>query len=81
MIGEGSSDDPCSDQYRGTSPFSEVEIVALRDKIIHINERAGVSLYIDYHCYGQLWLTPYAFTEEKHADYDIQVNIYIVYFY
>ena len=73
-IGKGSSDDPCRDNYRGAKPFSEVEIAALRDKIIYLNERAGVALYIDYHSYGQFWLTPYAFKEEKPVDYDMQVN-------
>jgi hypothetical protein len=57
MFLDGSSPDPCDDSYCGSKPFSEVETAQVSkflsdhsDTIIH---------YINFHAYGQLWMTPW----------------------
>jgi murein tripeptide amidase MpaA len=56
--GPGSSDDPGSNIYRGTAPFSEPETVNLRDFILSHTE---IVAHIDFHSYAQLILYPYGY--------------------
>lgn len=49
----GSSQDPRSDFYRGTGPFSEPEIAAMRDLVGSLPNLAG---YMDLHSYSQMIL-------------------------
>lgn len=61
---EGTSTNPCSDTYIGTSEFSEPETQAQR-KII---DEAPTDLHLDVHAYTQLILRPWGYTYEDHPD-------------
>ena len=64
----GSSSDPCSDGYHGSFPWSEVEVVNVRNFIL---ERKGDWVFYDsIHSYGQFVLLPWAYTTEKPEQYD-----------
>jgi len=58
--GEGASKDPCKIDYAGPSPFSESETTSFRDWMTPRKDR--VVLYINFHSYGQLWMTPYGYS-------------------
>lgn len=58
--GEGASSDPCKIDYAGPSPFSENETTAFKDWMSDKKDR--VVLYINFHSYGQLWMTPYGYS-------------------
>ena len=64
----GSSGETYFDTYRGSAPFSEPEVAALRDFIV---AHPNVKTHIDYHIHGQLILTPYGYTEEFPADHEL----------
>ncbi|XP_072048237.1 carboxypeptidase B-like [Amphiura filiformis] len=68
--GVGSSEKPCSQFYHGSAPFSEPETAAIRDFVSSLGGGNGVTLYIDYHCYSQLWLIPYGYKDKVPANYD-----------
>jgi carboxypeptidase T len=51
----GSSTSPTSDTYRGTAPFSEPELVAVRDFIAGKNIKCA----LNYHTYSNLLVFPY----------------------
>ncbi|CAM6006025.1 unnamed protein product [Sphagnum balticum] len=55
--GEGSSADPCSEIYQGTSPFSEPESRAVRDFVLA--QRGQIKSFITMHSYSQIWMYPY----------------------
>ncbi|RUP50331.1 hypothetical protein BC936DRAFT_139609 [Jimgerdemannia flammicorona] len=52
----GSSSNPCNEAYMGSEAFSAPEPRAMSDYII---ERGNVVSYIDFHSFGQLWMTPF----------------------
>jgi murein tripeptide amidase MpaA len=62
----GSSGDPCSNNYRGTAPFSEPEAAALRDFVL---ARPQVRYQHDMHSYGQLLLQPWGYTAAPPPDH------------
>ena len=51
---------PCSDIYPGESPFSEPEARNLAIYMYSIRRR--IKAYVDFHSYGQLWMSPWGFT-------------------
>lgn len=55
--GEGASSNPCSETYRGDSPFSEPETKALSDFLTSI--KSLLKAYFAVHSYGQYWLYPW----------------------
>lgn len=57
--GTGSSGNPGSQTYRGTAPFSEPETAAVRDFVAGLTNFSG---FLDVHSYGQLILSPWAYT-------------------
>ncbi|XP_072014985.1 carboxypeptidase B-like [Amphiura filiformis] len=63
----GASSDPCNDSYAGSKAFSEPEIKAISDKLTSLKDR--VKVYIDFHSYSQLWMTPYGWTPDLPPDY------------
>ncbi|HEB60348.1 MAG TPA: hypothetical protein ENJ06_00830 [Phycisphaeraceae bacterium] len=56
--GSGSSGDPSSDVYHGTSAFSEPETQAVRDFVL---SQPNIIAHIDFHSYSQLVLRPYGY--------------------
>jgi murein tripeptide amidase MpaA len=57
--GAGASTDPGSDTYRGPSPFSEPETIAMRNFFV---AHPTIVATIDFHAYSQLVLSPWAYT-------------------
>ena len=55
----GASTNPCSDTYAGPAPFSEPETKALSDYVASIPR---LSVYLCYHAYGQMLMSPYGWT-------------------
>lgn len=63
--GEGASTDPNNETYRGTGPFSEVETQNLRDFII---SEPRLRAHVDYHSFGQLVMSPWAWSANLPPD-------------
>eukprot|EP00090_Calanus_glacialis_P010672 TRINITY_DN19117_c1_g1_i1.p1 TRINITY_DN19117_c1_g1~~TRINITY_DN19117_c1_g1_i1.p1 ORF type:complete len:281 (-),score=64.59 TRINITY_DN19117_c1_g1_i1:14-856(-) len=57
--GKGSSNNQCSETYRGPRPFSEPESRAMRDFILA--RRGNIRMYITFHSYGQMILYPWGY--------------------
>ncbi len=70
--GPGSSGITSSVTYRGTEPFSEPESAALRDFFI---ANPNIISSLDFHSYGQKILSPYGYTYDLPADYDLLMDI------
>jgi len=71
---EGASDNPCSEEYAGKKPFTEIEIVNMKNWILA--NKASLGAYINLHSYSEDWLLLYAYkkgayppdyTEHKNA--------------
>jgi hypothetical protein len=56
----GASTDPCSQNYRGPTPWSEPEVAAMRDWAGP--HAARIAVHMDVHSFGQLILSPWAYT-------------------
>jgi len=67
--GPGSSNNPCSETYRGTAAFSTKETRVVADKLMSLNNLVG---YIDFHSYSQIWLSPYGYTSALPPDFSAQ---------
>ncbi|OMJ70961.1 hypothetical protein SteCoe_30934 [Stentor coeruleus] len=61
----GSSTDPCGEEYRGTSAFSEKETQTIRD-LIDIYMFDSV---ISYHSYGDLYIRPTGYTHTDLSEF------------
>jgi len=55
---------PCSDIYPGERPFSEPETHNLATYMYSIRSR--IKAYVDFHSYGQLWMSPWGFTRHHY---------------
>ncbi|XP_023337443.1 carboxypeptidase B isoform X2 [Eurytemora carolleeae] len=64
--GKGTSQDPCSDIYRGSSAFSEPETQAVRDFITA--RKRNIKMYLTFHSYGQMVLYPWGYDAVDHRD-------------
>ncbi|XP_021345704.1 carboxypeptidase B-like [Mizuhopecten yessoensis] len=71
--GAGTSRDPCADTYPGTQAFSEPETDNIRKSIWSVRDRAVV--FLSFHAYSQLMLTPYGYTSSKPSDYPEMLRI------
>lgn len=58
---EGSVDDPCDQTTRGKSPFSEPETQAIKFLVENMN----ISAAMNFHAYGNLWITPYNYKNKS----------------
>ncbi|XP_068617982.1 carboxypeptidase B-like isoform X1 [Battus philenor] len=65
--GKGSSGNPCSEIYRGSSAFSEPETKALSDFIK--SSATNFTAYLTYHSYGQYLLYPWGYDNVVPPDY------------
>lgn len=65
----GSSPDPDSEVYRGPSPFSEPETIAVRDFLLDHPPSGTLS----YHNFSQLILFPWGYIDEKTPD-DVEMR-------
>lgn len=78
VSGEGSSSNPCSEIYRGPRAFSEVEV----DQVArYLKSIPNLKSYYNVHSYGQLVLTPWAYTSSPPQDYSeiVSQNLLIVF--
>ncbi|MEM7312536.1 MAG: M14 metallopeptidase family protein [Planctomycetota bacterium] len=64
---DGSSNNPDSNIYRGTAPFSEPETQAVRD---FYYDNQNIVSNIDFHSYSQLILYPFGFSADVQAEDD-----------
>ncbi|CAK8690981.1 unnamed protein product [Clavelina lepadiformis] len=72
FAGNGSSNDPCSDDYHGPHAWSEANVRAQRDFVNGIENLQG---YIDIHSFSQLWMFPYGYTYKHARDYELLSKI------
>lgn len=70
--GKGTSGNPCDQDFRGYKPFSELETIAVKQYVEAHKHK--VVLYINFHAYGQLWMTPYGFSTIKPSNEDEMVS-------
>lgn len=66
----GTSRDPCSDTYSGPSAFSEIEVKSVAD-YIQANGK-DMKIFIDFHSFSELWMTPWGWTKDLPTDYQEQ---------
>ncbi|XP_016977145.1 carboxypeptidase B [Drosophila rhopaloa] len=57
---EGSSSDPCEDNYRGERTFDQPESQVLRDVLL--NYKGRLNFYLSLHSYGNKFLLPWGYT-------------------
>lgn len=72
---EGSSPDPCTQTYRGASPGDATEQAGMSGFADKLGQGQGLKLFIDFHSYSQLMLSPYGYscdvfpsTNEEHVN-------------
>lgn len=65
FLGEFSSSNPCDEDFRGSTPFSEMEVISLAKFLHSIN--GTLKAYIDLHSYGKNFVYPYAFSRSVKA--------------
>ncbi|EDO46863.1 predicted protein [Nematostella vectensis] len=58
---------PCSPIYPGSRPFSEVETRNVARYLY--KKRKRLRAYVDFHSYGQLWMSPWGFTKKFPPNY------------
>ncbi|HEU4882468.1 MAG TPA: M14 family metallopeptidase [Longimicrobium sp.] len=56
----GSSNVSSDDTYHGTGPFSEPELVVLRNFLD--SRKARLESFVSYHTFSELWLRPWSYT-------------------
>lgn len=64
---KGSSSDPCSEEYRGESEFSELETQAIKN-LIEIYRFDSV---ISYHSYGDMYIRPTGYAQNSMSGFPI----------
>ena len=69
----GSSDNPCSDSYMGTSAFSEIENQNVRDFLAA--HKDNIKYYVNLHSYSQLVLLPWGYTKDPMPVYDRYLEV------
>lgn len=86
IVGPGTSNRSCHDDFVGPSPFSEPEARAMSEFLMSLRRPAGddnvdngLVGYISLHSYGQHWLTPWGYTQTQPDDYrDMVSQHYII---
>lgn len=66
--GSGASTNPCAEDYRGTSAFSEPETQVARNFLQTIGSHSNV--FISVHAYSNMWLVPWGGRTAKPTDYN-----------
>jgi len=69
---EGSSNNPCSDIFRGTSFDSSPEVSAISAYISSVN---NLAYFLDIHCCGSMFMSAWGFTTDFPADYGEMVPV------
>ena len=63
--GSHGEENVCADDYRGPSPFSEPETIAMRDFVAFWT---NIKLAINFHAYGNLHITPFNFDNKQNIN-------------
>ncbi|XP_060072712.1 carboxypeptidase B-like [Ylistrum balloti] len=71
--GAGTSSNPCSNTYPGKYAFSEPETANIQTSIMNVRDR--VVVFLSFHAYSQLMLTPYGYTSNKPSDYQEMLRV------
>ncbi|KAL2878698.1 hypothetical protein SGCOL_005922 [Colletotrichum sp. CLE4] len=58
----GASTDPCAEDFKGLSQGDAPETAALSAWLAKIKAAQGLKLFIDFHAYSQLFMTPYGYS-------------------
>lgn len=58
---DGSSTDPCNEVFRGETEGDAPETQVLATALHEIQRQQGLKLYIDWHSYSQVFMTPYGY--------------------
>jgi hypothetical protein len=64
---QGASPSPCSQTYRGEKPRDSPENAGLDDFVRKVRDAQGIKLFIDWHSYSQLILSPFGHKETLYA--------------
>ncbi|ESO90336.1 hypothetical protein LOTGIDRAFT_204246 [Lottia gigantea] len=62
---------PCSETYCGPKAFSEPVVKGVADFILS-KPKGTFKIFIDFHSYSQLWMSPFGWTKNLPADYTQQ---------
>ncbi|KAH9909496.1 hypothetical protein F4778DRAFT_787 [Xylariomycetidae sp. FL2044] len=63
----GASTDPCSSTYKGEAPADTPEVQGLSGLVAELRDGPGIKLFVDWHSYGQLILSPFGYQEDLYA--------------
>ncbi|KZL84080.1 zinc carboxypeptidase, partial [Colletotrichum incanum] len=58
----GASTDPCAEDFKGVSQGDAPETAALSAWLAKTKSAQGLKLFIDFHAYSQLFMTPYGYS-------------------
>ncbi|KAG5930356.1 hypothetical protein E4U42_001871 [Claviceps africana] len=61
-VDDGASTDPCAEDFRGPRAGDAPETKALAKFLRGVKATQGLKLYIDWHSYSQLFMTPYGYS-------------------
>jgi len=71
---EGASNDPCSNAYCGSSPWSEREVLTIANYITTTLQKQEILVFIDWHSCGQLWMAPWGWTCDSPPENDAKAQ-------
>lgn len=58
----GASTNPCAEDFKGAAPADAPETRALASWLGSVKQAQGLKLFIDFHSYSQLFMTPYGWS-------------------
>jgi murein tripeptide amidase MpaA len=61
-VSGGASTSPCAEDYKGVSASDAPETTALATFLRNVKSAQGLKLFIDWHSYSQLFMTPYGYS-------------------
>ncbi|AEO56600.1 carboxypeptidase [Thermothelomyces thermophilus ATCC 42464] len=61
-VSGGASTNPCAEDFKGTKEADAPETQALSAWLKQTKESQGIKLFIDWHSYSQLFMTPYGYS-------------------
>ncbi len=76
-LGEGTSDYPCSEIYRGEEEMSEPEVKGMANKILQLKDE--LHAYVSLHSFSELFLMPYGFESDAAAPEDFNEMVRLRY--
>ncbi|KAK1961203.1 zinc carboxypeptidase [Colletotrichum sublineola] len=61
-VSGGASTDPCAEDFKGVTQGDAPETAALSSWLSQTKQKQGLKLFIDFHSYSQLFMTPYGYS-------------------